>query len=759
MLLKRYADALEDGDTIHAVIKGSAVNNDGADKVGFTAPSPRGQAAVIAEALAVGEVDPSTISYVETHGTATRVGDSIEVEALEEALSGAAPGSCLLGALKPVIGHTDTAAGASALIKVLLALKHETLPPVPDFREADPAIDFESSVCRVNAGATAWPRTPGSPRRAGISAFSIGGTNAHVVVEEPPVAPAGRRKATPGPLVLPLSAATPAALNTLTNRLADAFDGTDLDPADAATTLSLGRVELGFRRHVIVEPRAHAAEALRASSTKAAVHAAGGEDVVFVFPGQGSQFPGMGSDLYRDVPAYAAAVDRCAERFAPLIGIDLRQFLTVETTDDNDDLTRQLARTDLTQPALFTVEYATVMALQDLGIIPTVLLGHSIGEFAAAVASGIFELGDAITAVAARGSLMASTAAGATAVVRCTEDDVRSALTGTGACVAAVNGPRQVVVSGTTNDIATVVERLREDNRSVTLLPTDRAFHSPLVDEVVRPFDDVIRALGLRTPRIPMICTSTATMLDAATATDTGTWSTQLRTTVRFADSVAVVDRTHPDAVWVEVGPGTALGSLVRSCGVDTDVVATVGRPESAWPAGTAGADLAGRLWCAGAQPDHTSFAGSGRRVPLPTYPFERQRHRIGRSNHMPTASATDPVALTRAERPETGTEFVAPRSGLEDAVAETVAEALGLERLGAHDDLFAFGGDSVTATAVAARLSEAYPVTVTLADVMASPATPSGIAERLTSLLTDAVENMSEEEVAQMLSVLADPA
>jgi acyl transferase domain-containing protein len=407
VVLKRLAEALADGDSIRAVVLGSAINNDGAQKVGFTAPGLDGQARVIREALAVAGVEPRTLGYVEAHGTGTSLGDPIEVAALTEAFDTDERGFCALGSLKTNLGHLDVAAGAAGLIKTVLALEHGLLPPSLHFERPNPEIDFAASPFYVNTTLAPW-RRDGAPRRAGVSAFGIGGTNAHVVLEEAPSSPPGD----PAPEwhLLPLSAETEPALDRAAAALAEHLARhPGLDLADVAFTLQVGRRHCRHRRALVCRDREEALALLAGASGSAARLAGERRAVAFLFPGQGAQHPGMAAAIYRREPRFQAEVDRCCAFLAPRLGVDLRGLLVPDSAGSaREEAVAALRRTELAQPALFVTEYALARLWMAWGVHPGALLGHSLGEYVAACIAGVFSLEDALALVAVRGRLMAA---------------------------------------------------------------------------------------------------------------------------------------------------------------------------------------------------------------------------------------------------------------------------------------------------------------------------------------------------------------
>ncbi|HZN76756.1 MAG TPA: SDR family oxidoreductase [Micromonosporaceae bacterium] len=656
VVLKRLDDAIADGDTIYAVIHGSAIGNDGADRAGFTAPGLAGQARVISSAYAVADVDPATVSYVETHGSATRLGDPIEVEALARAFGDSRPGAgCAIGSVKTNIGHTHAAAGVAGLIKTVLALRHGQIPPSLGYTEANPAIDFAATPFYVNTELTEWSTNNG-PRRAGVSSFGMGGTGAHVVLQEAPAVPS---RPSSGCRVVPLSARDPEALEEATDRLATHLaEHEDLDLGDVAHTLRQGRRSFGHRRVVVANDAAEAAKALAdrdPRTVRAATPATGTRRIAFMFPGVGDQRPGLGQQLYHSQPAFRAAVDECAELLRPLMGVDLRTLLHPEpaatgTDRGGVDLRRMLGRgktseaspldrTEHAQPIVFVIGYALARLWEAYGVRPDALLGYSIGEYVAACCSGVLSLDDALRLVVRRALLIAGLPAGGMLAVSAAEPDIAEALV-PGVSVAAVNGPKMCVVAGTRAGVDEVQRRLESRGVAVRPLQTVHAFHSPMVDPIVSEFTELVSSVALNPPRIPYLSNVTGTWITAEEATDPGYWARHLRQPVQFAAGVAELWR-EPQRLLLELGAGQSLSSMalqLRPAENDaptmSDAPAMLAlpslpaaferEPEDRFFLGTAG-----KLWLAGVELDWSADEpdGSPRRVPLPTYPFQRRRH------------------------------------------------------------------------------------------------------------------------------------
>ncbi|HEX3126564.1 MAG TPA: amino acid adenylation domain-containing protein, partial [Thermoanaerobaculia bacterium] len=709
VVLKRLADALADGDTIHAVIRGSAVNNDGSGKPGFTAPSVEGQAEAIREAHRSAGVEPGSITFVEAHGTGTPMGDPIEAAALIQAFgsignTAGKRGFCALGSVKTNIGHLDAAAGIAGLIKTVLALENRTIPASLHFERPNPKISFAESPFYVNARTREWP-SDGAPRRAGVSSFGIGGTNAHAVLEEAPEAPGSAPSRRPARLLV-LSAKTPTALATATANLADwleAHPEACLD--DVAYTLQVGREPFRHRRFVVCTGREDAVSALRGAPITGSA-ASGEPSVAFLFPGQGSQHAGMGAGLYEAEPVYRSALDRCRELLRPELGCDLLDLLR---SDDS------LGRTAVTQPALFAVEYALARLWMSWGIRPAALLGHSVGEYVAACLSGVLSLEDALSLVAARGRLIQGLPAGAMLGVALSEDELRPRLGGLDdLSLAAVNAPRACVVSGPAEAVEAFRAALEAEGVETRPLHTSHAFHSAMMDPALDAFRERVRRVDLRPPAIPYLSNVTGTWITAEQATDPEHWVRHLRETVRFADGVSGL-LALPNPVLLETGPGRSLGTLARQHPDKPTVASSLSHVKDRRPDVEAVLGALGRLWLAGAGIDWAGFHSSEhrRRIPLPTYPFERRRHWVDLSTGLGAHFGKTAKAVQPEESPaeETVPSGAAPRTPDEQAVADVWRDLLGVNGLGVHDDFFELGGSSLMAVQLGSRLRQALDV------------------------------------------------
>jgi acyl transferase domain-containing protein len=630
VVLKRLEDALADGDTIYAVIKGSAVNNDGVDKMSFTAPSVSGQVRVISEALAMAGVEPDTIGYLEAHGTGTAIGDPIELSALTQAFQAESDrtGFCAIGSVKANVGHLDTASGVTGLIKTTMALAHKVIPPMVHFERPNPQIDFEKSPFYVNKNLIPWPEGD-TPRRAGVSSFGFGGTNAHVVLEEaPPQAPSGPSR--PYQLLL-LSAKTATALEAATDRLAGHLQAHPQQQlADVAYTLQVGRKAFEHRRFLVCQDGVQAAEALARRDVKrvlTSVQSGGTKQVAFMFSGAGSQYVNMALELYQTEAVFREQVDRCCAWLKQRLGFDLREAIYPELMQVSRDR-HDLYQTDMAQIALFVIEYSLGRLLMEWGIEPQAMIGHSIGEYVAACLAEVLTLEEAMTLVLKRGQLFKRLPEGAMLAVSMTEEELRPLL-GPELSLAAVNGPAQCVVAGSPQAVLGLQEQLQLQGVNVSRVHIDRAAHSHMLDRVLDEFRQVLRSFALKPPKIPFVSNVTGTWITEAQATSPDYWAAHLRQTVRFADGVKTLCQ-DPDRVLLEVGPGKTLSSFaVQTVNGSVAVLPTIRHVQDAQSDVAFLLGTLGRLWLYGVEANWEAFAAGEdrRRVPLPTYPFERQRY------------------------------------------------------------------------------------------------------------------------------------
>ncbi len=661
VVLKRLADAIADGDHIYAVIRGSAINNDGSGKVGYTAPSVNGQADVVAEALALAGVEPETINYIETHGSGTVLGDPIEISALTNVFreSTDKKGFCAIGSVKTNIGHLDAAAGVTSLIKATLALKHQQIPPSLNFEEPNPEIDFANSPFYVNTKLREW-KTTHTPRRAGVSSLGIGGTNAHVILEEAPMLPESS-PSRPWQLLV-LSAKTDSALKSATVNLVDYLkQHPDLNLADVAYTLQRGRQVFEHRQTVVCQDTQDAIAALEdPKRLLASVQETEERPLAFMFPGLGTQYVNMALELYQVEPTFRQQIDYCCEFLKPLLGQDLRDVLYPSRNSENDsqqkqntlaaglDLRKMLGRgteqadvatqklneTYLTQPVVFVIEYALAQLWMEWGIRPTAMIGYSIGEYVAATLAEVLSIEDALTLVAKRAQMIQELPSGAMLAVPLSEKQVHPLLS-ENLSLSAINGSQQCVIAGTIDAVNELESKLTEKGLACRRLQTSHAFHSKMMDAIAQPFTDLVKTISLQPPKIPYLSNVTGTWITAAEATDPTYWTRHLCETVRFADGVQQLSKKQ-NPILLEVGSGQTLSSLALQCLDNTFSTDQVVLP-SLRHSYERQSDLAfllktlGQLWLSGVQIDWSGFYTNERRhrLPLPTYPFERQRYWI----------------------------------------------------------------------------------------------------------------------------------
>ncbi len=631
VVLKRLEDALNDGDFIHAVIKGSAINNDGSNKVSYTAPRIEGQAKVIKTAQLVAELEAETITYIEAHGTGTSLGDPIEIAALTQAFQSSTKNKnfCAIGSLKTNIGHLDAAAGVAGLIKTVLALKHKQIPPSLHFEEPNPQIDFANSPFYVNNKLSEW-KVDKHPRRSGVSSFGIGGTNAHVILEEAPVFTTKESVSRPWQLLV-ISAKTQTALESATTNLANYLvQHPDSNLADIAYTLQVGRRNFNHRRALLCQDISDAIKILTAPNQERVLNNYSEDrkhSIVFMFPGQGAQYVNMGRELYEAEPIFREQIDDCCELLKPHLKLDLKDILhpsTIEATEE------QLKQTSLAQVALFVIEYALAKLWMAWGIHPQAMIGHSIGEYVAACISGVFSLEEALTLVVIRGRLMQEVEAGSMLSVSLSAKEIQPML-GSELSLAASNAPSLCVVSGATSAIALLQDSLTEQGVDCRRLHTSHAFHSQMMEPILEPFVRHIREVNLKSPQIPFVSNVTGTWITADQATDPDYWARHLRQPVLFNEGIAEVLQ-QPERILLEVGPGRTLTTLAKRQLVSQAVVLTSLRhPQEQISDVAFLLNTLSRLWLSGLQINWAGFYTKEQRrhIPLPTYPFERQRYWI----------------------------------------------------------------------------------------------------------------------------------
>lgn len=694
VVLKRLSEAIADGDFIHAVIKGSAINNDGALKVGYTAPSVDGQAEVIAMAQAFAGVGAETISFVEAHGTATPMGDPIEISALTQVFRTRTnkTGFCGIGSVKTNIGHLDAAAGVASLIKTILALKHKMLPPSLHYTAPNPEIDFTNSPFYVNAKLSEW-KADGGPRRAGVSAFAVGGVNAHVILEEAPAPePSGGSRAAQ---LIVLSAKSGSALEKVTDNVAAALkQQPELNLADVAYTLDIGRTAFNHRRSLVCDNAHDAVKALEKRDPKRVLTdycEPSEHQITFMFPGLGNHYVNMGLELYRSERVFRDEIDRCCQLLKPLLGLDLREIIypsekeparrqqnhnsaastggrldlrkMLKPLDQDDEAAQKLNQTCFTQPALFVIEYALAKLWMSWGVHPQVMIGYSLGEYVAACLAGVFSLEDGLSLVARRAQMIQELPRGSMLAVPLSENELQPFLS-ENISLAAINGPSLSVVGGAASEIAGLERQLNKSGLVCRQLATSHAFHSKMMTAIVEPFTRLVQSIELKAPEMPFVSNVTGKRITPAQATDPNYWATHMCQTVQFADGLSELSKT-PRRILVEVGPGQVLGAWAlqhpsNDANAELKVVASLRHSYDSQSDVNFLLSALGSLWLSGVSVNWPEFYAdeARRRVPLPTYPFEPQRYWITPKKHIRGAP---PIQQSLEKKKEISDWFYAP--------------------------------------------------------------------------------------------------
>ncbi|HEY6390642.1 MAG TPA: amino acid adenylation domain-containing protein, partial [Bryobacteraceae bacterium] len=725
VVLKRLEDALAAGDSIYAVIKGYGVNNDGATKVGFTAPSIEGQAAAIRRAHAMAGVDPASITYVEAHGTGTPLGDPVEIAALTQAfrLRTDKKQFCAIGTAKTNVGHLDAAAGITGLIKAALSIRDGVLPSTLHFKRPNPRIDFANSPFFVNDKLTEWKPVE-FPRRAGVSAFGVGGTNAHVILEQAAAAASSASNSSHHLLVM--SAKSQTALNAASERLADHLRGQpQANLADIAYTLQTGRKQFEHRRFIVC---AGVEDAIARLVNPAAAQLTKALPIAFAFPGQGAQYPGMGRELYGALPVFRQHADECAELLRPHLGLDIRSAINGEVG--------HLQQTSIAQPAIFTIEYALAKQWMSWGIQPQAMLGHSVGEFVAACLADVFSLSDALALVAARGRMMQELPHGKMLSVRASSEKIQRYV-GPELSIAALNSPNLCVIAGPEGDMCELERSLNRAGIACKQLRTSHAFHSAIVDPILGPLAEYIQKIPLRAPSIPYISTLTGEWITNQQATDPWYFARHCRETVQFSAAVRCLQKDRSWCV-LEVGPGQSLTTLVRQHeqGATHSLIAvsSLAQNETA-----AMLSALGRLWQCGSEPDWNEIhrGRRRRRISLPAYPFERKRYWIDPPNKKSNSERT--VELS----PERTTIAMPDRPNrLRNEVISLLEELSGIDIDRAQGATFLeMGFDSLFLTQAAQVLESKYGVKIKFVQLLDDLGTIERLSAYLNSVLPAATE------------------
>jgi phthiocerol/phenolphthiocerol synthesis type-I polyketide synthase E len=746
IVLRRLEDAVDADDDIYAVIRGTAVNNDGADKVGFTAPSVSGQAAVVRAAHAAAGTAADTIDYIEAHGTGTALGDPIELAALADVFAAASRDTpIMIGSVKSNIGHLDTAAGIAGLVKAALALRHREIPPTLHFRHLNPNCALPTGLFGFPTSLVTW-KSAGRPRRAGVSSFGIGGTNVHAVLEEYQ----RHQRADPSPChLLTLSARTPEALDVMAGQLARwVAEHGDVSVGDVAYTLQVGRADFGYRR-ALASLGLNGISALTQHSAEGPCwqREAGQPSIAFVFSGQGTQQQEAVRDLYQQEPFFAGLLDELGA-LARESGVDVLSSLLAPPGQEAA-YAPELARPEIAQPALFVQEYALARLWQHWGVEPAAMLGNSIGEYAAACLAGVLPPGEMLDLIIIRGRLSARLCPeGAMTAVAASPDRIKPLLNGQ-AWLATQSAPERCVISGPVGAVQRVQQALTGEGITWRPLEVRRAYHS----ELMRPMsDEFFRALAgfdLKEPSRPFISCVTGTWITPEQAISPRYWADEhLLGTMRLGDGIAVLCDL-PQPALLGVGPHEGLASLARLNHRPPSppplAVSSLASTSQPVPAGESVARALGQLWTAGAEIDWAAVhRGRGRRrVHLPTYPFQRRRHWIGASGtgagglpgQEEPAHAQPPQRRPRDQWPDAGT---GDDDSIERKVGAIFGGVLGVEDVGPRLSFFDLGGDSLTAALVTARITEVFGTKIPLREFVADP-TPATVAARIREQMTRA--------------------
>ena len=628
VLLKPLKAAQKDGDTIYAVVKGIGLNNDGAGKGSFTAPSSDGQSKAIKMALEDANFDPLTISYIEAHGTATPLGDPIELEGLKQAFNIENEKQfCAIGSIKSNLGHANTAAGVFSFIKTCLAIHHQQIPPSINFFKPNPHIDFEDSPFYVNTYLTNWALNEFSEtRRAGVSSFGVGGTNVHITLEEAEQFTLNQLTDRPYYLIN-WSAKNETSLDLYREKLLLYLEKqTDVRLIDLAYSLQNTRSDFHFRQFLITSSKEDLIEQLRINSSASQIHNIKEqvEEVVFVFPGQGSQYLNMGKDLYLNEGIFKAAIDECVPILEEFLSENILDVIFPE--EDSEKAKERLNNTYYTQPALFIIEYALARLIMSWGIQPAAFLGHSIGEFVGAHLAGVFSLRDGLYLIAMRGKLMTNLASGSMLAIRAKHKEI-TAILPHNLCIAAINSPGLCVVAGPDSEILDFTKSLEQQFIASTPLHTSHAFHSSMMDEIVEPFENIIRAVKLQKPKIPIVSTVTGTWMTDAEAQDPHYWASHLRKPVNFleASNTLLSDKKR---FIVECGPRNVLSSLIKQQGFKGVLCSATLQRQNGASENSNILNTLGQLWLNGIAIDWKSYYANQKypRIKLPSYAFDKKR-------------------------------------------------------------------------------------------------------------------------------------
>ena len=627
VVLKRLSEAIKDRDHIYGVILSTSANNDGSQKVGYTAPSVNGQAECIKSAQKLADIDPKSISYVETHGTGTRLGDPIEIRALNEAFSmNSGEKSCAIGSVKTNIGHADTAAGIAGLIKTILCLENKQIPPSLNFKNPNPEIDFDKGPFYVNTKLSDWGSTSLRPLRAGVSSFGIGGTNVHTIVEEAPaeVVSAEVRKSR----LLVLSAKTDISLHRYLEQLKLFLENhprVNLD--DMAYTLQTGRKHFSHRMVIKFDSHKELISQLNSENIRDRIaRVSNGSAIAFVFPGQGSQYPEMSKDLYEKLPLFREIADTGFSIANGLTGKNYRKFMNSDAEDDHT-----INDTTYTQPQIFIVEYALAKVMQTIGVSPAYMIGHSLGEYVAACISGVFSFEEGVALVVKRSEIMGKLPAGSMLSVGMSASEAEKFLN-ENISLAAINSPGQVVLSGNCQVIDELAEKLKFRGIAGVKLQSPHAFHSAIIESICGEYEEVLNKIQFGRLQIPFISNLSGEMITETDATSPAYWLTHMRETVLFSKGIKNLLSTHQQTLFIEIGAGKILTSLIKQHSEyqkSNETLSLIRSYREIYDDFDCLMKGIGQLWTKGVPIDWEKLYKNEerRKIPLPTYSFEPENY------------------------------------------------------------------------------------------------------------------------------------
>ncbi|MCU0287339.1 MAG: condensation domain-containing protein, partial [Acidobacteria bacterium] len=760
VVLKRFEDALEDGDRIHAVIKSSAANNDGRRKVGYVAPSVEGQADVIKAALYMAEVKPESIGFVECHGTGTLVGDPIEIEALTKAFNTDKKNFCAVGSIKADVGHLHAAAGVAGFIKAVLVLKNKFLPPAVNYEAPNPKIDFPNSPFYVNTKSREW-KNNGSPLRAGVSSFGIGGTNVHIILEQAPEPPQGNENdrlspasTRPHRLIL-LSAKTEVSLALASENLANYLKCTPhLNLDDAAYTLQAGRRAFQHRRMIVCSDTRELIEKLAVNENITAVQMEN-NPVIFMFSGQGSQYVNMGLELYRAEKTFRDDIDQGFHELAPIMGENCRYVLypypDKSKSGDLSDLEKEKINEFIyTSPVKFIFEYALARLIMSWGIKPEAIIGHSFGEYTAACLAGVFSFTDALKLSAMRGQLFHELPEGMMVSVSMPEDRLREILKEQGAAdkvaVAAVNGVSQCLISGPCDLTAQIQAQLEAAGCECARVRVPRAGHSQEMKPIVARFRQTLEQVSFNKPSIPYISGLSGKWIKDEEAADPSYYCRHLLETIRFSDGLSELLKKE-NAVFIQFGSDRSLNSFLNQHPGKKPghiVLDLIRHPKDEVADTRFLMEKIGQLWLNGVKPDWKSFYAGQQRpiISLPGYAFEpvpylskafysakienrvekRGQANIGGKEENENIPSDLQVSALAFKRPELKSKFELPRTAAEQAIAEIWQAVFGVQQVGICDNFFELGGDSLIALNTISKINKKLDTNIPVSQLFVHP-------------------------------------